>query len=311
MQNTPQGIIYPPQNSLNKVRRAKSDLERIIENVLLTKDTSRNTKAAFMADSKKFLLWFKSTNHEPFSFDRCTFSDLLDFKKELLIRRYKPSTINRHISSLKTLFKTAHELGFIEKNLTDNLKLVQNVALAPKSLTEAEARRLMREVELRGNLRDQLIFSCFLWAGLRCSELVSLNHSDVHISPRSGFILIRCGKGTKSRKIPMNLKLRTVFNEFYEQQKELIGSHSRIFQGQRGDLTTLGVNKIVEKYARKAGLKTCPHQLRHTFAYSFLKKNPSDLVALSQILGHSNLNTTAIYTQNRFEDLESKVEKIV
>ena len=82
----------------------------------------------------------------------------------------------------------------------------------------------------------------------------------------------------------------------------------KLFIGQRGPLTTIAFNKIVEVYAKKAQIKCSPHTLRHTFAYAYLERNPGDIVGLAQILGHSNIQTTAIYTQHRLEDLQERVE---
>jgi site-specific recombinase XerD len=83
-----------------------------------------------------------------------------------------------------------------------------------------------------------------------------------------------------------------------------------VFMGQRGALTAIAVNKIVEKYAKRANVRLSPHTLRHVFAYNYLQSNPSDIVGLSQILGHANIQTSAIYTQNRMEDLQERVENM-
>ena len=78
--------------------------------------------------------------------------------------------------------------------------------------------------------------------------------------------------------------------------------------GERGRLTPVAINKVINFYAKKAGMKCHPHALRHTFAYNYLEQHPGDIVGLKLILGHANLNTTAIYAQHTLDDLMRKVE---
>lgn len=306
MKNYQKITVYEPQNLRNKISRCKTDLEKVIEEIL-TRDISSNSKLAFQRDLQDFLVWFQQMNNEAFTFSRSTKMDLVDFKNSLL-QKYKPASINRKISSLKTFFKTAKKLKIVETDLSEFLKSVSNVELAPKSLSESETRKFLKEVELHGNKRDKLIIGLMLYAGLRSSEILNLRYKDIEISPRKGVLTIRNAKGNKTRKIPISLKLRGVFEEFFEACGNTQNKDSKLFFGQRGELTDL--NQIIEKYSKKSQVPVHPHVLRHTFAYSFLKRNPSDILAISQLLGHSNLSTTAIYTQNRFEDLEEKIERI-
>ncbi len=84
----------------------------------------------------------------------------------------------------------------------------------------------------------------------------------------------------------------------------------RLFQGERGPIGRNGISRIVAKYAATANVSMTPHTLRHCFAYRFLSATNNDLVGLADILGHSNLNTTRLYTKRRLEDLESAVEDL-
>ena len=144
-----------------------------------------------------------------------------------------------------------------------------------------------------------------LGAGLRASEVVALKRENVEISERKGSLVIYSGKGNKTRQVPLNSKIRSLLLEYTKDST----NEGTLFLGQRGGLKTpISLNKILDFYAKKAGIRCHPHSLRHTFAYNYLKNNPSDIVGLAQILGHSNINTTAIYTQNRLEDLQEKVE---
>jgi len=169
----------------------------------------------------------------------------------------------------------------------------------------------MKEAELVGNVRDICLLELMLSAGLRASEVVNVQEKHLEITQRKGTLTVPHAKGNKTRTIPLSKRVREKIELLRTTDKVKIQSHEGyLFIGQRGVLTSLASNKIVEKYAKKAGIQCSPHTLRHTFAYRYLKANPSDIVGLSQILGHSNINTTAIYTQHRMVDLQERVEKV-
>ena len=152
-----------------------------------------------------------------------------------------------------------------------------------------------------------------LYSGLRVSEVVKLEIWDISILERSWFVNIRSSKGGKTRKVPLSLNVREILTqyikEYYENSGNLKSSYSwKMFYGQRWILTEIGVNKMIEKYSLYSQVKVTPHLLRHTFSYNYLGINKSDIVWLSQILWHGSIETTAIYTQNRLEDLQERVE---
>jgi len=241
-------------------------------------------------------------------FNRITLRDIVDYKRQCIQSlKLKPATINRRLVSLRSMCRVATELGKMKANPVEKVKLLPLQALAPKGLSKQELRRLLKEVELRGNLRDQLIIELMCGAGLRVSELANMEVDDVHLSERKGFVNVRYAKGGKTRKVPLNQAIRSLMREHLEQSKP----DERVFVGQRGDLTNIAFNKVVEVYASKAQIKCSPHTLRHTFAYNYLEKNNGDLVGLGTLLGHSNINTTAIYTQHRLEDLQERVEGVL
>lgn len=274
---------------------------------LLDRDYSENTRQAIWNDVKNFLAWYLSVNKEMFTFQGVTERDIREYREWAQREKLSASTINRRLVTLGQFFKQARADDLIAKNPAEDVAQLPKQSLAPKGLSQPEVRRLLREVEARGTLRDRCIIELMIGAGLRVSDVVSISVSDVQISERKGHLLIRKGKGNKTRSVPLNTELRRLLTEYIktEQPKD------HLFMGQRGELGAIAINKIVEKYAEKAGVDASPHSLRHTFAYNFLKQHPSELVPLSQILGHTSINTTAIYTQQRLEDLQDKVEKMV
>lgn len=256
---------------------------------------------------KHFIGWFLSANGEAFSFSRLTQRDIVDYKRYCQEKcNFTPKTVNRRLSSVKTLCDIAVDENCLQKNPSKDVKSLPLQPLAPKGLEKRELRALLKEVEIRGNQRDQLILEMLCGAGLRASELINLKVEDLEISERRGVLHIRNSKGGKSRLVPLNANLRALVAKYLQQYQP----KSYLLVGQRGNLTAIAINKIIEVYAKKAHVKCSPHTLRHNFAYNYLTQNPSDIVGLSQILGHSNLNTTAIYTQHRLEDLQDRVESM-
>lgn len=293
---------YALQNSQHNIC---SDSKLALE-ALFNRDYSANTRSALVYDLKSYFTWFEKVNGEPFSLKRCTNMDIVDFRNHCQREGLAVSTINRRLATLKQFLKTAKSEGLIDKNPAESVKHLAQQTLAPQSLTQPEVRKLLKEIELRGSLRDMLLVQLMIGAGLRVSEVASLTAQDIHITERKGFVDIRHSKARKTRQVPLHAKLRDLLTEYIETTKPT----ETLFFGQRGELTSAGIQQLVIRYAEKAGIKTHVHCLRHTFAYAYLEANPHDIVGLSQCLGHQNTNCTAIYTRHRLDNLQERIEGI-
>lgn len=275
---------------------------------LFEKDLSPNSLKALKSDMRHFLCWYFFSNfNEPFEFDRLAERDISSYKRTCQEQcKHTARTINRRLINIRSLCKIAVEQGRLKTNVAENVKLIPLQPLAPKSLEPQELHKFMKEVELHGNTRDRLIVEMMVGAGLRVSELVNLTLQDVTITDRKGTALIRNSKGGKTRMAPLNKHIRALYQQYLEERKPT----KKVFVGQRGDLKNIAFNKIIEFYAKRSQIKCTPHSFRHTFCYNYLSQN-NDLIGLSQIVGHSSLETTKIYTQNRLEDLQERVEAMV
>lgn len=316
-------LIYPPKNSIdnfsinlykeNNEDDPRIDFIKVFEELTL-RDYSFNTKDALYRDLKTFIVWYEKVNLEVIKLEKVTWKDIIDFKNDLKKEGMSVSTINRKLVSLRIFFNMAVELGYLVSNVCVKIKQFKNVWLSPKSLTQIEVRRLLKELELRWSLRDKVIIYLMLYSWLRIWEVVNLGVEDIFINERSWYIFIKNWKWWKSRKVPLSLNVREILSKYLEELNrnswDMKGFERDIFRWQRWVLTEIWVSNIIKKYSIYSQVKLTPHSLRHTFAYSYLKSNNWDIVGLSQILWHSSIETTSIYTQNRLEDLQERVENI-
>lgn len=311
--NTLDIVVYPEENSPNNILvpqisgQGQQEVLEVLENIL-QRDYAPRTKQALLADVKQFIEWYQETNGEAFQFARCIQRDCIDYKHMLIAEWKSANTINRRLSHLKIFFAQALEMAHISKSPMQGVRQLPKPVGMPKALGQVEFRKLMKEVELRGNIRDKVIIELMAYCGLRCGEVVNLQNKHISLSERSGQVDILHSKGNKSRTVPIPLELRNTLKEFYA--KHPPSQEDFLCQWQRGALTESGIAKMLNVYGGFANVVLHPHTLRHTFAENFLKKFPWDINALSILLGHSSILTTSIYTKQSFQDLQEKMEKV-
>lgn len=272
-------------------------------------DFSNLTRKAFSQDIRKFAKWFTESNQEPFAISRVTVRDVTDFRKYLREDRQQAvSTVNRALVTVRRFFGWLVEQNHLSANPAKEVKELRNQQLAPKGLERSEVRKLLREIELRGDVRANAIFSLLLYTGCRVSDVVNLELPDLMISERSGSVVFRFGKGNKQRSVPLPLPARKALQAYLEARPPV--NSQTVFIGERGPLSDSGIRSLCDKYGALIGVKIHPHLLRHTMAHKFLEDNQNDLVSLSQLLGHQNINTTARYTQRTQDQLSESIDKL-
>jgi site-specific recombinase XerD len=274
---------------------------------------SERTLRAYRLDMGRFAGWYAEANGEPFTLERLTALDVQDYLSWGQTEGFKPATLNRRLTFLKQYAAWGEAQGVLSPEARGRIKGIamrKRQALAPRSLSAREVRRLLKEVEARGNLRDQALLTTLLYTGLRLGELVALRREDVTLSERKGTIQVRAevAKGGKERAVPVPKRAREALQDYMDSRQD---REAALFLGRQGPLSADGVAAIVARYAEWARLEgVTPHVLRHTFAYSYLANNANDLVGLADVLGHSDLNTTRVYTRRRLSDLQEGVEQV-
>ncbi len=264
----------------------------------------------YLCDLKYFEKWFEQKTNQKLSPDVITPTDLRDYKHYLSeVLLLKPKTVNRKLSSLKSFLNWSVAEEFISDHHIPHIpKPIKEEKIGPQWLEPLEQHALVRKFEQGKNPRDLTIIQLLLNTGLRVSELCNLMWSDIKITTRKGRLIVRSGKGSKRREIPLNKDARkALFDLDYSQNK---GKFEAVFMGQRGPMTPRGVESMFRKYVAHTDLdEVTPHKLRHTFCKNLIDAGVS-LEKVAMLAGHENLETTRRYCSPSNHDLEAAVELI-
>lgn len=226
-----------------------------------------------------------------------------------------PTTRSRKISALKSFYKYLYqEIEMIDKNITEKLRNPKISQRQPVYLTLNETERLLDVINTEKNTflrnRDITIVFTFLTTGMRLSELVSINVSDIY---DDHFKII--GKGNKERTIYLTDNALVLIHQYLKIRNEYLDGQyvdALFISTRKKRISNRTVQATIEKYLRKAGFDTSiysTHKLRHTAATLMYKYGNVDIRALKDILGHANVSTTQIYTHLDNEDLKNAVKK--
>ena len=227
-------------------------------------------------------------------------------------RENKEKARARKVSSLRAFFKYLRMNGIIEDNPMINLdspKLSKNL---PKYLNVEQAKKLLSVIDGANRERDYCIVTLLLNCGMRLSELVSLDYNKITFDGDSAFIIIT-GKGSKQRTVYLNHACVAAINAYMRVRiKDGVKDRNALFLSNRHTrISPKTVQHMVDVYLEKAGfggMGFSVHKLRHTAATLMYQTGKVDVLALKEILGHENLNTTQIYTHLLDEQLKKAVE---
>lgn len=226
-----------------------------------------------------------------------------------------PTTRSRKISAIKSFYKYLYqEIEVIDENITEKLRNPKISQRQPVYLTLDETERLLSVVNTEKNdflrARDLAIIFTFLTTGMRLSELVSINVSDIE---NDYFKII--GKGNKERTIYLTENALKLIHHYLKIRNDYLDGmyiEALFISTRKKRISNRAVQSTIEKYLNKAGFDTSlysTHKLRHTAATLMYKYGNVDIRALKDILGHTNISTTQIYTHLDDEDLKDAVNK--
>ncbi|GAB4313961.1 MAG: tyrosine-type recombinase/integrase [Methanobacteriaceae archaeon] len=237
---------------------------------------------------------------------------LRSFKRYIQYLKREKQVSQNYIYLVTVVVKKFFEFGGLR--ILDDVQTPKRTKSLPKSLNETEVKHLINAMDLDEcstpsknllNIRNKVILALLYSAGLRVSELVSLHSDDVDLGERT--IRIR-GKGEKDRIVLFDENTKLLMEEYLEKRTD---DSDALFVNRFGNhLTPRYVQMMIKKYAESAGIKkkVTPHILRHSFA-THLLKNGVDIRAIQQLLGHSNLSTTQIYTSVDMQTLKNVYDR--
>jgi integrase/recombinase XerD len=264
------------------------------------KGLSANTQAAYRRDLHKLAGFLRERYDREVDVDCITKQNIMDFLTGQLEDGAATSTLARTLSSIKTFVKFLLLEEKIELNPVSDLETPRVKRSLPRVLTVTEVDRLMEQPDVLKHLglRDRAMLELMYGTGIRVSEMLSLQKEDINMSV--GFL--RCmGKGMKERIVPVNQTAIDWVRRYLVRSRNYLVKNPMertLFLNARGNkMSRQGYFKILRGYADKADIKkeVTPHTLRHSFATHMLE-NGADLRAVQELLGHSDISTTQIYT---------------
>ncbi|NQT07147.1 MAG: site-specific tyrosine recombinase XerD [Candidatus Omnitrophica bacterium] len=267
-----------------------------------------NTISAYRIDLKKFADFLKDAGIS--SVDTATKDELRKYLMHLKNKGLLPNSITRNLAAIKTFYKFLVNEGYVKTNVAGVIESPKTWKRLPNALNIEEVDRLLSTPDGRNwrGMRDKASLELMYATGMRVSEITGLKVNNLNLD--MGFV--RCmGKGSKERIVPLGNKAKDAIKKYLEKSRTRLVK--RPAQDQSLFLTRLGKGmsrqsfwKMVKFYARAAGIKKdiYPHILRHSFATHLLERG-ADLRIVQEMLGHSDISTTQIYTHINKERLKS------
>jgi len=246
---------------------------------------SKQTLKAYIYHNQNFLKFIKKPESEIYE------DDVKDYLGHLIGRDYSPSSISLVRAALKFYYDE-----ILKKNIV-NFKTPKSEKKLPIVLSKTEVRKLISN---SGNERNMLIIKMLYSSGLRLSECINLKIKDIEFD--EGIAWVRAGKGNKDRMVIM---AENLLRELKKYLKHKPIDQKYVFSGPHGQFSQRHIERIVKQAAENAKIqkKVTPHTLRHCFA-THLLENGTDIRKIQELLGHSNLQTTQIYTRVSKEELK-------
>ena len=274
-------------------------LDAFIDNIWIEKGLSQNTLDSYRSDLEQFSLWLEKNN---LSYIKTSKKEILSYLSFLFQKGLGSKTVARKLSSLKSFFRYLVFKSIIPNDPSSEVETPKLLKSIPKSISEKEVEALLAAPDEKTDigLRDKTMIETLYSCGLRISELTNLELLNLNL--RQGVIRV-IGKGQKERLVPMGDQLIGLLELYISSsRKNLLNKrHSDfLFLSTRGQrMTRQSFWHRIKHYCLASGFepdKISPHVLRHAFA-THLLNNGADLRVVQLLLGHSDLNTTQIYTE--------------
>jgi site-specific recombinase XerD len=264
---------------------------------------SELTRKSYLQRVSKFLQWL----------DGCPGSEsalvdeverdfhVREFKAHLLIKGVGANTINGMLAAIDSFCLSRG----MQPSKVKRLELPRT---APRALDAEEEKRLIKSLA-RTTLRNRALIMLLWHTGLRISEACGLNFGDLALTARTGAVTVRCGKGMKTRSVPINSELREVLQS-YIAKNTARADHEPLFVSQKKSrLSIPSIDRIVRKIGASANIELSAHDLRHSFISSLIRSG-ADVVIVAELSGHSRLETVRRYSMPTEEQKQIVLERL-
>ena len=287
------------------------DFVRAYENYLTkVKQAASNTVASYMRDIRQFADWLHI--HEDMDVVEATQVNISDYLAHLEQEGRSGATVSRNLASLKNFFSYVVSSGFLEKTPVVDIHVERGEKKLPQILTGREIELLLAQpacVDAKG-YRDKAMLEVMYATGIRVTELIDLDVDDVNLE----LGVIKCSGARKSRAIPLYpaaLKALSTYLKDIRSPMLASADETALFVNVNGvRMSRQGFWKILKHYQETARIdkEITPHTLRHSFAVHLLE-NGADLGSLQELMGHSDISSTQLYTHMVNQKLKSVYEK--
>jgi integrase/recombinase XerC len=286
-----------------------STIQSFLDYLRFEKRYSQHTLLSYQNDLEQFFTFL--TQYDALAIEVITATYIRSWLAELKAENISAKSINRKISALKSFFKFMMKQGVIQQTPMTTIVSPKINKRLPAFVEEKNTHTLFTYVEFGDDWKgktERLILSLFYNTGMRISELVNLKETQADEDYAQLKVL---GKGNKERIIPISKNLLAEIKNYVAQKPARLEGVTEIFVNEKGKpLYPKYVYNIVKKYLSAVTTleKKSPHILRHTFA-THLMNNGADLNAVKELLGHSSLAATQVYTHNTIEKLKDVHKK--
>ena len=277
-----------------------NDIKEYLVFVSQVKNLSENTSKSYERDLKKldsFLKDLNISNYSQINVETCS-----AWIGNLYSQNNNPRSIQRHLSSAKGFFRFLKKNNLIDSSPFDLVTAPKSSSTLPEVLSPEDVEQLLNFKPTNIiEIRDMAIVELMYSSGLRVSETVNININD--FEENKSFLRV-LGKGAKTRLVPMGRFAINAIDDWLKERDKIQSNTDALFLNTKGTrLTVRSIQLRLKKMAVKQGLPPIhPHMLRHSFATHMLESS-GDLRTIQELLGHSSLSTTQIYTKLDYQHL--------